>query len=70
MNAAGAVARRERARHSGDENLYIVAYDIAKPQRWRKVFRIMEGYWGMSSIVGVPVPTQPTASNPAKVRTR
>lgn len=27
-----------------DENLYIVAYDIAAPQRWRKVFRIIEGF--------------------------
>jgi CRISPR-associated protein Cas2 len=37
-------ARRDPVRHSGDENLYIVAYDIAAPRRWRKVFRIMEGF--------------------------
>lgn len=26
------------------EHLYIVTYDIASPKRWRRVFRIMEGY--------------------------
>jgi CRISPR-associated protein Cas2 len=36
--------RRDPVRHMGDENLYIVTYDIAAPRRWRKVFRIMEGY--------------------------
>jgi CRISPR-associated protein Cas2 len=36
--------RREAARQAGDENLYIVTYDIASPRRWRRVFRIMEGY--------------------------
>jgi len=37
--------RREVARRAGDDdNLYIVTYDIAAPQRWRRVFRIMEGY--------------------------
>ena len=44
MNGSGGGARRDPARHLGEENLYIVAYDIASPQRWRKVFRIMEGY--------------------------
>ena len=44
MNGAAAGAARGPARYSGDENLYIVTYDIAAPQRWRKVFRIMEGY--------------------------
>jgi CRISPR-associated protein Cas2 len=44
MNSAGAGQHREPARYLGDENLYIVAYDIASPRRWRKVFRIMEGY--------------------------
>jgi CRISPR-associated protein Cas2 len=44
MNAAGAVVRREPAPYRGDENLYVVAYDIAAPKRWRKVFRIVEGY--------------------------
>jgi CRISPR-associated protein Cas2 len=28
----------------GDENLYIVAYDIRDPRRWRRVFRLMNGY--------------------------
>ncbi len=40
----GTAFRREQARYMGDENLYIVTYDIAAPRRWRKVFRIMEGY--------------------------
>ena len=41
---ARASQRRELERKVGDENLYIVAYDIAAPRRWRRVFRIMEGY--------------------------
>jgi CRISPR-associated protein Cas2 len=36
--------RREVTHRASDENLYIVAYDIASPRRWRRVFRIMEGY--------------------------
>jgi CRISPR-associated protein Cas2 len=44
MNAAGAGGRREPGRWGSEENLYVVAYDIAAPRRWRKVFRIMEGY--------------------------
>jgi CRISPR-associated protein Cas2 len=27
-----------------DEHLYIVAYDIADPKRWRRVYKLMEGY--------------------------
>lgn len=27
-----------------EERLYIVAYDIASPRRWRRVFRAMKGY--------------------------
>jgi CRISPR-associated protein Cas2 len=27
-----------------DEHLYIVAYDISDPKRWRRVFRLMEGF--------------------------
>jgi len=27
-----------------DEHLYIVAYDIADTKRWRRVFRLMQGY--------------------------
>jgi CRISPR/Cas system-associated endoribonuclease Cas2 len=30
--------------HGGEENLYIVAYDISDPRRWRRVFRLMNGY--------------------------
>lgn len=27
-----------------DEHIYIVAYDIADPKRWRAVFKLMQGY--------------------------
>lgn len=27
-----------------DPRLYIVAYDIADPKRWRRVFKLMKGY--------------------------
>jgi CRISPR-associated protein Cas2 len=27
-----------------DQRLYIVAYDISDQQRWRRVFRLMNGY--------------------------
>jgi CRISPR-associated protein Cas2 len=27
-----------------DEHLYVVTYDIADPTRWRRVFRIINGY--------------------------
>ena len=27
-----------------DERLYVVAYDIGEPKRWRKVFKAMNGY--------------------------
>ena len=27
-----------------DEHLYIVAYDISDPKRWRRVFKLMKGY--------------------------
>ena len=27
-----------------NERLYIVAYDIAEPKRWRRVFKVMKGY--------------------------
>jgi len=27
-----------------DEHLYIVVYDISDPKRWRRVFRLMNGY--------------------------
>ena len=26
------------------EHLYIVVYDISDPKRWRRVFRLMQGY--------------------------
>jgi CRISPR-associated protein Cas2 len=27
-----------------NDHLYIVTYDIADPKRWRRVFRLMEGF--------------------------
>ena len=27
-----------------DEHVYLVAYDIADPKRWRRVFKLMEGF--------------------------
>lgn len=27
-----------------DEHLYIVAYDISDQKRWRRIFRLMQGY--------------------------
>jgi CRISPR-associated protein Cas2 len=41
--ADGNPQRALRAR-GADENLYIVAYDISDPRRWRRVFRLMNGY--------------------------
>ena len=35
--------RELRGRGPG-EHLYIVAYDISDPRRWRRVFRLMNGY--------------------------
>lgn len=29
---------------SNRERIYVVAYDIADPRRWRRVFRLMEGF--------------------------
>lgn len=27
-----------------DEHLFLVAYDIANPKRWRAVYKVMQGY--------------------------
>lgn len=27
-----------------DQRLYIVAYDISEPKRWRRIFKLMKGY--------------------------
>jgi CRISPR-associated protein Cas2 len=27
-----------------DEHIYIVTYDIAEPRRWRRLFKLMNGY--------------------------
>jgi CRISPR-associated protein Cas2 len=44
MNARTAVRSVPPLQDRTDESLYIVTYDIAAPRRWRRVFRIMEGY--------------------------
>ena len=44
MNTGNTPGRQQPMQHAGNEHLYVVAYDIAAPQRWRKVFRMMEGY--------------------------
>lgn len=31
-------------RRSNAEHAYVVAYDIADPKRWRRVFKTMKGY--------------------------
>lgn len=35
-----------------DERLYLVAYDIGEPRRWRAVFKLMHGYgeWAQLSV--------------------
>jgi CRISPR-associated protein Cas2 len=29
---------------SPDEHIYIVTYDIGEPRRWRRLFKLMQGY--------------------------
>jgi len=41
---ASANARPALRAHGADENLYVVAYDIRDPRRWRRVFGLMNGY--------------------------
>lgn len=31
-------------RRSNAEHAYVVAYDISNPRRWRRVFKLMQGY--------------------------
>jgi CRISPR-associated protein Cas2 len=31
-------------RRSNAEHAYVVAYDISDPKRWRKIFKLMNGY--------------------------
>lgn len=43
-----------------EEHLYIVAYDIRDPKRWRRIFRIMNGYgeWLQLSVFQCRLTTQ------------
>jgi len=43
-----------------DEHLYIVTYDIGDPKRWRRVFRIMNGFgeWLQYSVFQCRLSTQ------------
>ena len=44
MRGEGSDGDRALRARGADENLYIVAYDISDPRRWRRVFRLMNGY--------------------------
>jgi CRISPR-associated protein Cas2 len=44
MRSDGSDGPRTLPAGGGDENLYIVACDISDPRRWRRVFRLMNGY--------------------------
>jgi CRISPR-associated protein Cas2 len=44
MRGDGSDGDRALRTRGADENLYIVAYDISDPRRWRRVFRLMNGY--------------------------
>jgi len=43
-----------------EEHLYVVAYDIADPKRWRRVFRLLEGFgeWLQLSVFQCRLTTQ------------
>jgi CRISPR-associated protein Cas2 len=44
MRSDNSADRRALRARGADENLYIVAYDISDKRRWRRVFRLMNGY--------------------------
>ena len=44
MRGDGSDGSRAPRTSGADENLYIVTYDISDPRRWRRVFRLMNGY--------------------------
>ena len=46
------------------EHLYIVVYDISDPKRWRKVFKVMNGYgaWVQLSVFQCRLSRQRQAS--------
>ena len=52
-----------------NERLYIVAYDIAEPKRWRRVFKVMKGYghWLQLSIFQCRLTTRRRAEMTARL---
>ena len=44
MRGDGYDPQRALRGRGADENLYIVAYDISDPRRWRRIFSLMNGY--------------------------
>jgi hypothetical protein len=44
MRGDASDASRVPRGRGAEENLYVVAYDISDPRRWRRVFRLMNGY--------------------------
>ena len=44
MSRAPAARPIPRASVRSNERLYIVAYDIGDPRRWRRVFKLMKGH--------------------------
>jgi len=51
------------------ERLYIVAYDISEPKRWRRVFKTMKGYghWLQLSIFQCRLSTRRRAEMTARL---
>lgn len=52
-----------------NERLYIVAYDISEPKRWRRVYKLMKGYghWLQLSIFQCRLTTRRRAEMSARL---